>query len=66
MSGTLTGQTELRHLPYPKILELARILDRHEAWKKLMDHIPKDLNDNDNVSTSEIAKSRKYSLEHIT
>ena len=39
-SRSITGETEIRHLPFDDIKQLGNILQEGEEWKKLMRIIP--------------------------
>lgn len=62
---TITRTTELRHLPGSHKDELAKILDPHQAWQKLMEHIPANLSDLHRNDVALVGMKRKYTREHI-
>ena len=37
---SITGETEIRHLPFDDIKQIGNILQEGEEWKKLMSIIP--------------------------
>lgn len=61
----ITRTTELRHLAVSHKVELAKILDPHQAWQKLMEHIPENLSDLHRNDLALAGMVRKYTREHI-
>lgn len=61
---SVSSNMELRHLPIQHTSKLSQILDRNESWKSLMEKIPRNLADIQNVADSNKI-SRKYSAEDI-
>lgn len=61
----LTSDTELRHLPISHKIQLSVALDIGDAWKHLMEIIPKNLPDihRDDMTLTEMP--RKYCAEDI-
>ena len=60
-SPQLQRNTELRHVPNAKILQLSQILDRPSAWKKLMQSIPYELKSAEEFGD----KGFKYTNTHL-
>lgn len=56
---------ELRHLSISQTAQLSQILDNNDSWKSLMEKIPKNLNDIQNVANDSNKISRKYSADNI-
>ncbi|XP_077296992.1 uncharacterized protein LOC143918798 [Arctopsyche grandis] len=54
---------ELRHAPFDKMQEVARVLEEAQAWKLLMAYIPVDLDVKPDNDTNFIPK---YTSEHIS
>lgn len=54
---------ELRHAPFDKMQEVARVLEEAQAWKLLMAHIPIDLDVKPDNDTDFVPK---YTSEHIS
>lgn len=61
---SVSRNMELRHLTISQTSQLSQILDRNEAWKSLMEKIPRNLADIQNEPNS-MPFTRKYSAENI-
>lgn len=46
MSNQVTAETYIRKLPYSAILKLVNFLEPDQLWKRLLCHIPKQLDGN--------------------
>lgn len=62
---SVTRNMELRHLSISDTARLSQILDNNDSWKSLMEKIPKNLDDIQNVANDAQRITRKYSADNI-
>lgn len=62
----ISSNMELRHLNLSHITQLSKILDFNDGWVKLLEKIPKDMNDIEHFENNNQRKIKcKYGLENI-
>lgn len=63
----ITRNMEIRHMNTAQLLRLAQLLDKNRYWEKLMEVIPKDLQDIDAADLTRMNAKiiRKYCQQEV-